>query len=400
MPVRQSNISLLIGMIVSVVLHVTVISPMLAAAMKPTVARVNPESRFEPDHFRRPPEEEEEPPPEEDPLKLGIEDGSPSTMTWVGHKEYEEHLARLAEVEQAAFTDEPAGGVPTPPPTPQTPPPVEAQPVQEALADAEPVEEPLDQPPVETPSLQDEQTEQARDVQTPDELEMLAEEPQIKPFLPAMEEAELTGVSEAEGSVGTADREQPDEEPTPPPSETPTEEKQRESPGIAAMFEALRKLAEQMQAQQPPEPQPPAQPQVQQQPTPPQPPAVNPSESTEEGDQADKQSDATSIVEVPMDQIKIGKPLAARGLELKPARPSLTTLQSLKGVPGNPLVEMRFMRNGRVKAARILETSGDRRMDSAIESSLYRWRAKGKQLRELKGDETIPVRIRIMFGRR
>ena len=51
--------------------------------------------------------------------------------------------------------------------------------------------------------------------------------------------------------------------------------------------------------------------------------------------------------------------------------------------------------------ARILRSSGDRLADQAIVSSLYRWRATGKRLTELTGDQTANVRLRIMItGRR
>jgi len=49
---------------------------------------------------------------------------------------------------------------------------------------------------------------------------------------------------------------------------------------------------------------------------------------------------------------------------------------------------------------RLLESSGDQRIDEAVLNSLYRWRAAGKKLRELERGETIPVTIRIILGRR
>ena len=78
--------------------------------------------------------------PEDDPVKEvekkelkftpGIENGAPATITWIGYDEYQEQLARQAEVEQAAFTM--ADGSPgqptkatttTAPATPTAPPP-------------------------------------------------------------------------------------------------------------------------------------------------------------------------------------------------------------------------------------------------------------------------------------
>jgi TonB family protein len=64
---------------------------------------------------------------------------------------------------------------------------------------------------------------------------------------------------------------------------------------------------------------------------------------------------------------------------------------------GNPLVEISFARNGRPTNARIIESSGDTRLDEPILDSLYRWRAKGKKLDDLKGEETFDVKLRILL---
>ncbi len=119
-----------------------------------------------------------------------------------------------------------------------------------------------------------------------------------------------------------------------------------------------------------------------------------------EGDPSDRESDATSTIDVPLTDVQIGKPLAARGLELKPARPRFTTLIQLTTAPGNPLCEMRFRRDGVPALARIVESSGDSRVDAIIRSSLYRWRASGKPLQALIGKQTVKVQIRILLRRR
>src|SRR6185503_3485042 len=51
------------------------------------------------------------------------------------------------------------------------------------------------------------------------------------------------------------------------------------------------------------------------------------------GAQADKESDASSIVTVPRDQWRLGKPLAGRGIELKPRRPEFTDLMRITSAP-------------------------------------------------------------------
>jgi outer membrane biosynthesis protein TonB len=113
--------------------------------------------------------------------------------------------------------------------------------------------------------------------------------------------------------------------------------------------------------------------------------------------QAEKESDATGIVDVAPEFWQNGKPLAARGLELKPRRPVFPLLTQMTAQPGNPLCVLRFRRDGRVAAAAILQASGDDRVDRAIESSLYGWRASGKALTQLEGKQTIDITIRIVL---
>ena len=43
-------------------------------------------------------------------VKLGIDESNATTMNWIGYAEYEQHLAELAEVEQAAYRLELAAG--------------------------------------------------------------------------------------------------------------------------------------------------------------------------------------------------------------------------------------------------------------------------------------------------
>ena len=52
------------------------------------------------------------PPPPESEVKLGIEESEANTVTFIGYEEYEKHLARLSEVEQAAMQKNVAGGAP------------------------------------------------------------------------------------------------------------------------------------------------------------------------------------------------------------------------------------------------------------------------------------------------
>jgi hypothetical protein len=114
---------------------------------------------------------------------------------------------------------------------------------------------------------------------------------------------------------------------------------------------------------------------------------------------ADKESQPTSVIDVTPDQWQFGKPLAAQGLEIKTRRPVFTVLTLMTAAPGNPLCEIKFDRSGVAKSASIVRGSGDQRVDDAILACLYRWRAEGSKLQALKGNDTIPVRIRMILRR-
>ncbi|MFO0875251.1 MAG: hypothetical protein U0575_14950 [Phycisphaerales bacterium] len=117
-----------------------------------------------------------------------------------------------------------------------------------------------------------------------------------------------------------------------------------------------------------------------------------------DGAQADRESDATSVVDVPPDQWKRGKPLAASGLEIKTRRPVFPELTRLTAAPGNPVVEIFFDRTGVPRKANIVRSSGDPRIDGPVVDSLYRWRASGSQLARLREGETMRIEMRLMLG--
>jgi hypothetical protein len=337
----SSSRALLLGLLVSLLLHTTVLVPALMIVM--TGQGFGPGSvlaRFEPEDFLDP--QDEPLPEEEDAVRLGVEESTESTMTWVGYDEYEEHLAALAEVEQAAFTTNPTGGPP-----------------QEPAARPAPTAEPT--PPDNSPTEAGETTDPLAELEAWLKASEFGEgPPEGDPTDPAARAKALDDVlANLERMLNDAVEPQPRRE--------------------AAAPQPMQ-----------PEPQPaePAEPaEAQAQPVPP----------GEPGDTSDQESDATSTVDVPLDNIKLGKPLAAQGLQIKPRKPVFTTLTMLTAAPGNPVAELRFRRDGKPQRVRILEGSGDPRIDEAILNSLYRWRASGKKLRELKRGETIAIRMRIVL---
>lgn len=330
MQLDRSTLALLLGLVASMLLHATVLLPTLLSMMEPDESyRLQLRARFDPEDIEQRPE----PPPEEERTRLGLDAENPSTMTWIGYEEYQEHLADLAETEQAAFTSSAAGT---------------AQPHR-------PGEDQRDEQGV----PQETATPQKTDVLG--ELERQLEKLDVGPVIPKTEATDPAAPMASDRKT------------------------------LGEVLAALEPLIQ-------PSPQKPS-PDRDQPPQPVQKRAAASPEPPDVGAPADQESDPTSTVEVPFEDIKLGRPIAAHGLQLKPRKPRLTTLVRFTAAPINPLVEIRFRRDGRPARAAILRSSGDSRVDEAILNSLYRWRAAGKPLQALAKGKTIPVRIQIVVGR-
>lgn len=88
---------------------------------------------------------EDPPPPDDsnDPV-LGIERSTAQTVTFIGYQEYQEHLARLSEVEQAAMREDQTPVAPTAEPEPEPKP--EPEPEPELVPEPEPKPKPKSKP--------------------------------------------------------------------------------------------------------------------------------------------------------------------------------------------------------------------------------------------------------------
>ncbi len=327
---RRASTAVLLGLAVSLVLHATILLPALINVMSGEVTPMRVlRADFNPEDFMT---AEIEP----DRAKLGIDESTVSTMTWIGYEDYQEHLAAIADVEQAAFQTAPTGSEASPASPSESPPP--------------------------TPDTPDPRDDPSTSPDPFDELEAWfdAEEGEGPPL----------------GEVTSPDA---------------------RSQAIEDIIERIEQMMQDTPEPRLPEPEPAPRPQD---PAPLEPAPAKPQPAGQPAVQSDRESDATSTIEVTMEQLTLGRPLAAQGLLIKPRKPVFTTLTLMTATPSNPKAELRFRRDGKPARVRLLESSGDSRIDEAVLNSLYRWRAAGKKLRELEGNETIPVTIRIMLNRR
>jgi hypothetical protein len=482
---RSASWPLLIGVVASLMFH----SALLVPQVREFFAHVNDgidrsrqasfslEKEMEKRAPLTPEQQQQE---QEDMLRLGIEDGAQqSTMTWIGYKDYQEHLARLSSVEQAAFRDTDEGGQPMPaarPSTPQVPQAPQAQPAAPPAPDttATPPGEPSPGPasaaqptPPPTPSSQSESkpvpaqaeptppataappppspsqtrpapppeqppapppdtsaTRETAPTKDPEAIPIpSADENRVEPTIQPVERApDRNAAKDPTKSPPPQQAEKSQDVPPAKPEENPQPDAKPAEPTPPSAQPTPPQPA---QPAQPP-PQPPQPPQQQ-----PRPPAATPPTQTApglqqpstspttgpspdpsarpgakpgpkaDGELSDRESDATSVKASPPKDWKPGKPLAQQGLELRTVRPEIDELTAISGRPLSALALIEFNRAGKVVNVTLLESTGLRSWDQALEDSLYRWTAevrKSAKLRNLPADKTLKFTIRLLLN--
>lgn len=350
----------------SLLLHMLVLVPMLhrSASGGPAAG-----SADLPELTVRPPDADHRPPQAEP----GIEKSRAVTMSWIGHEAYEEHMAELAAVDQAAFTPDPAlveaGGAP--------PAEVATESEQASAAQGESgADESAEPTLVEAPvgAVVDATADTS------------AEEPGVAGFLDDAEGPDLAeqtervlevvlAIREAMGRFGAGqmppeESENPDSDRAPGEATETPEREPSEAGGEGTTQGTSSGEGDADSEEAPPR----------------------------DGEQREMESQATSTIDLRRDQLHPGRPIAREGLELFPRQPVFTTLTRMTALPRNPVVEIRFGPAGVPLGAEVLRSSGNKSVDDAVLASLFRWRARGAALMDLKDDATSDIRIRIVLN--
>jgi hypothetical protein len=101
------------------------------------------------------------------------------------------------------------------------------------------------------------------------------------------------------------------------------------------------------------------------------------------GDASDRDSDA-SVVSRKAKYFRNGRVEAGEGLEIRTVRPQFTLFAQAFARPRNPVIEILFGKDGRVRSVKVMRSSGyPSEVDDAIVTAAYNWRASGKALAEL-----------------
>jgi hypothetical protein len=114
---------------------------------------------------------------------------------------------------------------------------------------------------------------------------------------------------------------------------------------------------------------------------------------------ADLEADPTSIVEVPKENWKTGRPIAAEGIILRPRRPSFTAHQSVTNAPRGLTAVLDIDHRGRPIGVEVVRGTGSSSIDRSLVASLYRWRAAGEKIDAIVEGESFEITIHISFAR-
>jgi cell wall-associated NlpC family hydrolase len=113
---------------------------------------------------------------------------------------------------------------------------------------------------------------------------------------------------------------------------------------------------------------------------------------------ADRESDASSVVDVTDKQL--GKPVAAKGLRVKTVRPRFSHYTAVRANPRDPVVRIHFGANGQVTLVEFVVRSGNPDVDRPVEDAAYQWTAEGRALENLERRDpegSIAIEVRILF---
>lgn len=132
-------------------------------------------------------------------------------------------------------------------------------------------------------------------------------------------------------------------------------------------------------------------------PAPPSPAGTPGDARADQGALSTRESDPTSIIDVPASAWQNGKPLARKGIMLQTVKPRFLTLNLIDGVRFNPIVELIIGRDGVPQHVVIARSSGNAAVNEAIRSALFKWRASGKQITDLKPGQTVTIRLKLIM---
>ncbi len=120
------------------------------------------------------------------------------------------------------------------------------------------------------------------------------------------------------------------------------------------------------------------------------------------GEEDRRESDASSLSKSL--EYRPGRPLATEGLEITTVRPRYSVTTRSIARPRDPHITIEFDAKGVVKRAYFakiegrVRSTGHEHVDGPLLDAIYRWKAEGLAIKDLKGDQTVAITIRVILG--
>ncbi len=137
---------------------------------------------------------------------------------------------------------------------------------------------------------------------------------------------------------------------------------------------------------------------------PPPPSRPRPTPGGQPGFLTDKEASASAIANAP--SVRLGRVVAAEGLNIKTRRPTWSYSTQLLRRPANPVVQITFGRDGKVRSAgfardgAVVRNTGFPDVDEPLLNAVYAWTATGQALHDLPEDDPdagITVTLRVIL---
>ncbi|MCH2140115.1 MAG: hypothetical protein MK100_03675 [Phycisphaerales bacterium] len=342
------------GIVISVAINTFVLVPGLTADHHSMAWLPDEEAAVQPPEFT--------PEPDEPEVKLGIDESEASTLTWIGYEEFQEHMARLAELEQAQFelAGKSSGGGGSPP-AQVTDPSTPSE--EESLVEADTAQSP-----------------------TPETDAPLDSQPPLNPELPVMVDGARPSIQD--DTALPPEQQQPEQKKPDPTSEATTTN--------TTSTPVSKTSPQEVVETQPGSPD-----------KTPGPIVDGLEEIPPKPNASDTEADAATMIQVNVK--RQGGPVAAKGLRVRTIRPKLTPYQETRFGGIAIKVKIEFSKSGAPKRVYIARqhpktgkilwepATGTVGFESAIVSALFRWRASGEQLNTLQKGETLPVLFELIY---
>ncbi len=103
------------------------------------------------------------------------------------------------------------------------------------------------------------------------------------------------------------------------------------------------------------------------------------------------------VIELDSPEVRVGRVLVSNGLEIHPVMPAFEGPTLASAWPSNPRVRLTFNPDGKVRDAKLLDSSGYPAVDAPVLASLYRWTMTPESIEKAGGGPVTIPQITLIF---